>query len=156
VLIVAAAHGQAPIDHTLVRDVATSVVPAVVEAVKPGLLAQFTGDDVGLLWLTDQTRTADVKAALLANAAAAGVGTVLAGADLGALYPEPATDPRTPDLIIETQPGVIYSDSVKLAEHAASATTTRRSRCSSPTPAARPWSRTPSIHAGSPPPSSAP
>jgi len=117
VLVLAAPHGQAPVDRTTVALVATSVVPAIVEGVAPGLAAQVTGDDVGLVWLTDQSKTDAVKAALEANAATAGAATILAGPDLAAMFPDPAADARTPDLVIVTRPGVIYSDSPKLAEH---------------------------------------
>jgi hypothetical protein len=115
-IVIAAPHGQSPVDRTLVRDLSESAVPNLVEGVQKGLLAHFTGDDVGLIWLTDATRTADVVAALQSHAATAGIGTVLTGADLALLYPD-ASDPRTPDIIIEPEVGVIYSDTPKLAEH---------------------------------------
>jgi len=117
VLVIVAPHGQAPVDRTLVAPIATSVVPDIVNGVQPGLLAQFTGDDVGLIWLTDPSQTAAVKAALESHSAIAGVASVLAGADLGAMFPDPAHDSRTPDLVIVTRPGVIYTDTLKLAEH---------------------------------------
>jgi hypothetical protein len=117
VVMIATPQGQSPIDPSLVRAVDPATVPNLVNGVQPGLLAQFTGDDVGLVWLTDQSRTADVKATLDANRAAAGIATVLAGADLGTIFPDPTADARTPDLVLITQPGTIYTASPKLAEH---------------------------------------
>jgi hypothetical protein len=113
-IVIAAPHGQSPVDRSLSRDLAENLVPNIVDGVQRGLLAQFTGDDVGLVWLTDSTKTDAVKAALMAHASAAGIDTVLSGPDLDALYPD---DPRRPDLIIKPQVGVIYSDTPKLAEH---------------------------------------
>ena len=83
-------------------------------------VAQATQDDVSLLWLTDQKQTAAAIAALqaLANTpAGVSIAQVLPGTQFGA----PATDNRTPDIIVKLNPGYIYvgntASTVKRAEH---------------------------------------
>jgi hypothetical protein len=116
-LFVTAAHGQSPIDPATRRIISPAVLAAAVQAVKPGVLAQLTADDVALLWLTDGTAAPDVAAALVAGGAAMGVESVLWGESLKTTLPDPATDSRAPDLVVLAMPGVLYSDTAKAAEH---------------------------------------
>src|SRR5262249_25085771 len=76
-------------------------------------------DDVALLWLNDQTKTNDVVAKLNANKAQAHIDTILSGASLKALFNDPTTDSRTPDIIVLPSHGVIYAKltATKIAEH---------------------------------------
>src|SRR5207302_166758 len=70
--------------------------------------------------LKDQTRTADVVAALNqpANRVAARVVQVLSDDALAALFPDPLTDSRTPDIILVPEPGTVYTTSAsKIADH---------------------------------------
>src|SRR5207247_1682172 len=66
------------------------------------------------------TRTAEVVAALNqpANRAAARVAQVLSGDVLTALFADPLTDSRTPDIILVPEPGTVYTTSAtKIADH---------------------------------------
>jgi hypothetical protein len=91
-------------------------------------------DDVGILWLQDQTKTAAAVTALQSNvtaihADALPAGTIFStsitsGAALAAIFGDPtvATDPvasaRAPNAFIQPNLGVIYSSSSKkIAEH---------------------------------------
>jgi hypothetical protein len=116
-VVVTSPHGQSPIDPTSLRIITPDVFGQIVDSVQPDLLDHFTGDDVGLLWLSDPSRTADVRAAIEADAAVAGVDHVLSGPELAAHYPDPHFDARAPDLLAVASPGVIYSDSPTRAEH---------------------------------------
>jgi type I phosphodiesterase/nucleotide pyrophosphatase len=118
-IVVTAKHGQAPIDPAARRIVNSKLIPGIVNGLAAGLLAQATQDDIALLWLTDQTKTGTVAAALDANRAPAGIATILSGSSLTAFFNDPRTDSRTPDLIALVQPGVIYTKptATKLAEH---------------------------------------
>ncbi|GAB3982881.1 alkaline phosphatase family protein [Actinoallomurus acanthiterrae] len=117
-VIVTAKHGQSPIDRSKLKIIGTDVVPGIVNAVKPGLVAQATQDDVGLIWLTDQSKTAAAAAALREHAASAGIARVLAGEDVVRRFGDPRRDPRVPDLVVITKPGVIYTKpGKKIAEH---------------------------------------
>src|SRR5262249_42947702 len=115
-----AKHGQAPIDITKRKIISSKLIPTAIDAVSPGLLAQATEDDIALLWLTDQTKTNQAAAALLGPAQTTlGIQSVLFGAPLVAMFGDPHTDSRTPDLIGLPTLGVIYSSptATKTAEH---------------------------------------
>jgi hypothetical protein len=156
-IIVSAKHGQSPIDpselHMLAgghgtADVADPV--AVLQTVDPtvegsasayptpnGDSYQVHGhlmaDDVGLLWLQDQSKAAADIAKLQASAAAIHADTlppgtlfsasISSGAALSALFGDPtSSDPiaaaRAPNAFIQPNVGVIYSGSgKKIAEH---------------------------------------
>jgi hypothetical protein len=118
-IVVSAKHGQAPIDPTARRIVDSKRIPGIVDGVQAGLVAQATEDDIALLWLTDQSKTAAAVAALNANQSQAGVAAVVSGTGLTARFQDPLHDSRTPDVIALVQPGVIYTKptATKLAEH---------------------------------------
>ena len=118
-VIITAKHGQAPINSATHKIVSSKLVPAVINAAAPGALAQSTEDDVALIWLADQTKTSQVAAALAAAPAADGVGSVLSGQPLINMFGDPTQNSRTPDVIVVTQPGVIYAgaSATKVAEH---------------------------------------
>jgi hypothetical protein len=100
----------------------------VVNSVEAGLLALLSADTGPLIWLKDQTRTQEVVEALkAANPAVTGIDAgatgqgVLWGTALAALYPDPLTDSRTPDIILLPTPGTVYTPPVatatKIADH---------------------------------------
>jgi len=134
-IIISAKHGNSPMDpSTLVRVDPARVDPLtpgpdsiadVVQSVQPGLLAQLSADTGPLIWLRDASRTVDVVTALKAagtsvtgidpNAPGQGV---LWGADLAALYADPLTDSRVPDIILIPVAGTVYTTSkTKIADH---------------------------------------
>jgi len=135
VIIVTAKHGNSPIDpSTLVRIDPARVDPLtpgpdsitdVVQSVQPGLLALLSADTGPLIWLKDSSRTEDVVTALKAadpaitgiDPTAPGQG-VLWGDDLAALYADPRTDSRAPDIILFPVAGTVYTTSkTKIADH---------------------------------------
>lgn len=118
-IVLTAKHGQSPIDSTKRRIVDKKLIPALVESVQPKLLAAISQDDVALLWLTDQKQTAAVATVLLKNKEKAGIKTIWQGPALAKKFGDPTKDSRVPDLIVETQPGVIYTktSATKKAEH---------------------------------------
>jgi hypothetical protein len=114
-IIISAKHGQTPIDPNLVNKPGDVVSPVLAGA---GIdLALATTDDVALLWLSKQSQT---TAAVHALSASTGIflGEVLSGPLLNLVYTDPATDPRTPDIIVTPNNGTIYStSSKKISEH---------------------------------------
>lgn len=128
-IIVAAKHGQSPIDRTKLHMLKGSKNPVAIADVtdvtdvlaSAGITAaQATEDDVSLLWL-DPKDTGAALAALqadLAGANTAHIQKIYHGAELIKKWGNPATDTRTPDLIVQPIPGTIYSGSKKkIAEH---------------------------------------
>jgi arylsulfatase A-like enzyme len=136
-VVVTAKHGQSPIDprrlERISGDLAAGMSPATIidpllprsEAPSGGQIGS-TEDDVSLLWLSDGRETANAVAMLesasppLANIA--GIGEIFSGPALGTMYNLPGLppngDPRTPDIVITTNVGVIYTGKrKKVMEH---------------------------------------
>ena len=81
-----------------------------------------TEDDISLLWLKPNTDTVAAVNLLEANATAAGIGQIFYGASIATTYDlpgvPPAGDPRTPDIIVQPNVGVVYTgSSSKQSEH---------------------------------------
>ena len=112
-VIVTAKHGDTPVDLSLRRAIDPALIDATVESVQTGLLAQETPDTISLIWLHDHSRTADVVAALQANAANLGIETIYSGAALDAAFGGTLdlSPNRRADIIIQPQEGVIYTTS---------------------------------------------
>ena len=79
-----------------------------------------TEDDVSLLWLANSDYTLSAVATLEANAAQAGIGQIFYGPSLALNYNwpgrAPSGDPRTPDIIVTPNVGVVYTGSSKKQE----------------------------------------
>ena len=81
-----------------------------------------TENDISLLWLTDSDQTSNAVSLLEKNATQAGIGEIFTGPAISQLFNLPGLppngDPRTPDIIITSNVGVVYTGSTKkLAEH---------------------------------------
>jgi hypothetical protein len=135
-VIITAKHGQSPIDtnrffpipgHSGNNGKAPSVLlgstylpDSEINQIGP------TEDDISLLWLKPGMNSPDdVVAAvglLETNAAAAGIGQIFYGPSVATTYDMPGIpvdkggnggDPRTPDIIVEPNVGVVYTGSTK-------------------------------------------
>jgi hypothetical protein len=132
-IIITAKHGQTPIDPN--RFLPIPGPGAVPNGQTPSSIlgSAFlpdsevnqigpTEDDVSLLWLTDSSKTGDAVKLLEANAASAAVSQIYSGPTLALLFNAPGLppdgDPRTPDIIVTPNNGVVYTGSArKLMEH---------------------------------------
>jgi hypothetical protein len=120
-IIVTAKHGQSPIDPTLLKSGLTGfnlkdAIKNLVDPVAP--IAQLTADDVGLIWLKDQGQAGTATKALQAGQSGAFIESIYAGALLKLNFADPASDTRVPDIIVQPELGVIYSNSkAKDEEH---------------------------------------
>lgn len=132
--VVTAKHGQSPINPVKVNkpghlaDLVAALPdggtnPAAIALVNAGNCSTgpcgaVSNDDVALIWLQDQSQTASVAAYLNANANALFIEDVMAGNELKLRFNNPATDSRTPDIIVQPVYGAFYSTSKKKnAEH---------------------------------------
>ena len=137
-IIITAKHGQSPIDTNRFFPIpgkpnnGTSPADVLVGA-NPNLLPFSesplnpdgigpTQDDISLLWLADSRDTLTAVGVLEKNAAAAGVGQIFYGPSLETMFNAPGVpphgDPRTPDIIVQPDVGVVYTgSSKKQAEH---------------------------------------
>lgn len=129
-IIISAKHGQSPTDPKRVlripADNASLTAPSSILSpggVGPGFpVVQALEDDVSLIWLSENAlvQTAGGVALLEAHASEIGAagGQIYAGPPLNLLFNNPATDPRTPNIIVTPNVGVIYTGGKKkLAEH---------------------------------------
>ena len=136
-IVIGAKHGQSPIDTSrLLRIPGDNGGKAPSDILGPGFLPDSelnqigpTEDDISLLWLTDSTQTAAAVAALEAGSPSfpassniAGIGEIFSGPSLPLLFDTPGVppngDPRTPDIIVVTNTGVVYTGGKKkVAEH---------------------------------------
>jgi hypothetical protein len=129
-IIITAKHGQSPIDPKRVlripADNAADQPPSAILSpndIGPGFpVAQALEDDISLLWLSDNSPSATVSAvaALEANAATIGAngGEIYYGHNLSLMFNDPSTDPRTPNVIVAPNVGVVYTGGKKkVAEH---------------------------------------
>jgi len=138
-IIITAKHGQSPIDPNRFFPIPGNsgsngtppsgfighLLPAVYSDPNNGLgLAE---DDISQIWLADSSRTADAVTALENNGTAIGLGQIYYGASLDALFNPPGVpndpgpccklreggDPRTPDVIVIPNVGVVYTGNLK-------------------------------------------
>jgi hypothetical protein len=133
-VIVTSKHGQSPINPVKVNkpghfaDLVASLPdggtnPAAQAVVKAGACATgpcgfVNDDDIGLIWLPDQTMDQQVTDYLNSNAVPLFEDEVLGGAELKLKFNDSLKDSRTPDVIIQPQYGTIYTTSSKKnAEH---------------------------------------
>ena len=135
-IIITAKHGQSPIDTNRFFPIpghsGTNGMPpsAVLAALLPASATSGLGlaeDDISQLWLTNSNDTATAVSMLEANGTAVGLGQILYGASLTTIFNPPGVpnvpgpccwlreggDPRTPDIIVLPNVGVVYTGSTK-------------------------------------------
>ena len=138
-IIITAKHGQSPIDPnrffpipgasgnngTPPSGIIPSLLPAVYSDPNNGLgLAE---DDISQIWLADSGRTLEAVTDLENAGTAIGLGQIYYGASLSAVFGTPGVpehpgpscglreggDPRTPDIIVIPNVGVVYTGGLK-------------------------------------------
>ena len=134
-IVITAKHGQGPIDPkgynpipgpggdngTTPATLLASYLPVSESPLNPTGIGA-TEDDVSLLWLTDSSRAYDAVSILQQSRSKLGLGTIFFGPTLELNYGVPGLgagkDPRTPDIIVTPNPGVVYTGSnAKQSEH---------------------------------------
>ncbi|MDR3514252.1 MAG: alkaline phosphatase family protein [Azospirillaceae bacterium] len=113
-IVVASKHGQSPIDPATFQPLDEEPYTKI-----PGY-GFHIADDESLIWLKPQSRGANLAAAqayLEQIGKAVGMAQILTPNALATAYNDPATDSRTPDFIVITNPGVVYTGGKKIAEH---------------------------------------
>jgi len=132
--IVSAKHGQSPINPAKVNkpghfadlvaalpDAGTNagaLAIASANACSTGPCGFVQDDDIALIWLQDQSKTKAVIDYLNVNAKALFIDEVMGGEEIELKFNSPATDSRTPDVIVQPIYGTVYTTSGKKnAEH---------------------------------------
>ena len=146
-IIITAKHGQSPIDPNRLTPLPgkanigeppsavllppnPNLLPAVFSDPTNGL--GIAEDDISQIWLTDPSTIAEAVTALENAGTAIGLGQILYGASLNAIFNPPGVpnvpgpccklreggDPRTPDIIVLPNVGVVYTGGdKKQSEH---------------------------------------
>jgi hypothetical protein len=144
VIIITAKHGQSPIDPNRFFPIPGStssngmppsaVIPSFLPPVftDPNNALGIAEDDISQLWLTDATHTSDAVSDLETAGTTIGLGQIYYGASLTNIFDKPGVpenpgpccklreggDPRTPDIIVVPNVGVVYTGSLaKQSEH---------------------------------------
>jgi len=114
-IIVGAKHGQSPIDVTKRTGIGGGEPAKTIGSAD----AFDISDDGSLIWLTDPELVDDVVTTLSepANQKKLGIQEIFAGQSLKNKFNDPGSDPRTPDIILKANTGVIFTGGSKLAEH---------------------------------------
>ena len=130
-IVITAKHGQSPIDPSrYVPQKKNGTTPATLLS-KAGYIPDSestetaggigpTEDDVSLLWLKHSSDTDAAVKILEENGSATGIalGQIFYGPAVSLNYNDPTEDPRSPDIIVTPNPGVVYTGSTaKLSEH---------------------------------------
>jgi hypothetical protein len=142
-IIITAKHGQSPIDPNRFTPIPGKAnignsPGGVIANLLPGIYANSNNglglaeDDISQLWLADPSTTGQAVLALENNAAMFGAGQIYVGASLNALFNPPGVpvnpgpccflrpggDPRTPDIVVIPNVGVVYTGGdKKQSEH---------------------------------------
>jgi arylsulfatase A-like enzyme len=132
-IIITAKHGQSPIDNKRFNPIPSGSPAQVLVNFDPNFLPFSesplnptgtgpTQDDISLLWLAPGKSLATAVAQLESHASTAGIGQIFYGPSLETMFNAPGLppngDPRTPDIIVQPNVGVIYTGSTKKqAEH---------------------------------------
>jgi hypothetical protein len=114
-IVVGAKHGQSPIDVKKRVGIGNGEPAATIGAAD----AFDISDDGSLIWLTDQELTSSVVAHLSQPAVQRllGIQEIFAGQSLKNKFNDPGSDPRTPDIVLKVNTGVIFTGGSKIAEH---------------------------------------
>ena len=134
-IVVTAKHGQSPVDShrffpipghsgsngTSPANLLAAYLPYSESPLNPTGIGP-TEDDISQLWLSNPADTQTAVGILEQNAGAAGIGQIFYGASLQTMFNAPGLpptgDPRTPDIIVQPNVGVVYTGSAKKqAEH---------------------------------------
>jgi len=114
-IIVSAKHGQSPIDGSKRHGIGAGQPAATIGSAD----AFDISDDGSLIWLTDPSLAPAVVAnlSLPANQTALGIQEIFSGQALRNKFDNPGADPRTPDIVLKVNTGVIFTGGSKLSEH---------------------------------------
>jgi hypothetical protein len=134
-IVITAKHGQSPIDPNRFFPIPghnnnNGITPATLlanngmipfsESPNNGSGIGSTEDDVSLLWLISPTLVPNAVSLLEANGNQVGMGQMFYGPSLTTMFNAPGLppngDPRTPDIVIQPNVGVIYTTSTKKQE----------------------------------------
>jgi predicted AlkP superfamily pyrophosphatase or phosphodiesterase len=127
-IIVTAKHGESSLDpskrvidlNSAIQKVLSTAVPPIPGIPPTGSapgIAKLTEKTAALIWLANQTYTQAAAQVLTikANEVSLNIAQTLSGESLKLLFPDPLTDPATPDLIVVPNLGVNFEPTLNAA-----------------------------------------
>jgi Type I phosphodiesterase / nucleotide pyrophosphatase len=118
-IIITAKHGESSLDPSKRVIDTTSAIQNVLTPAGfgPKSIAKLTEKTAALIWLTNQSDMAGVAGVLTlkANETALNIAQILSGESLKLLWPDPLTDPATPDIIVVPNLGVNFEPTLNTA-----------------------------------------
>ncbi len=114
-IIISAKHGQSPIDLSKKRAIGNGEPAKTIGSAD----AFDISDDGSLIWLTDPSLMPSVVQNLSkpSNQQKLGIQEIFAGQSLSNKWNDAGDDPRTPDIVLKVNTGVIFTGGPKIAEH---------------------------------------
>src|SRR5580704_6971623 len=114
-IIICAKHGQSPIDHSKLHPIGNGQPATLIGPSE----AFDISDDGSLIWPTDKELVGNVVGMLSEpeNQKTLGIQEIFAGQSLRNKWNDPGSDPRTPDIVLKVNTGVIFTGGSKIAEH---------------------------------------
>jgi hypothetical protein len=114
-IIICAKHGQSPIDFNKLHTIGNGQPTTFLGPAD----AFDISDDGSLIWLSDQELLSSVVSQISTpeGEQTLGIQEIFAGQSLKNKWDDPGSDPRTPDIILKVNTGVIFTGGSKIAEH---------------------------------------
>ncbi|HXY75391.1 MAG TPA: alkaline phosphatase family protein [Steroidobacteraceae bacterium] len=114
-IIIAAKHGQSPIDVSKRQGIGGGQPATLIGSAE----AFDISDDGSLIWLSSPSLYPEVVKLLSepSSQQTLGIQEIFAGPSLINKFNDPNKDPRTPDIILKVNTGVIFTGGPKLSEH---------------------------------------
>lgn len=122
-IIISAKHGQSPIDITKNHNIGNGQPTTAINGKFPGADVFDISDDGSLIWLANPGLTSEVVKFLSQpdTQELLGIQEIFALNSLSEKFNVPGTgpgeDPRTPDIVLKVNTGIIFASSNKIAEH---------------------------------------
>jgi hypothetical protein len=118
-IIITAKHGESSLDPSKrVIDTNSAIQNILTPAgFPPSSIAKLTEKTAALIWLTNQKDTVGMAGVLTmkANEQTLNIAQILSGESLKLLWPDPLTDPATPDIIVVPNLGVNFEPTLNTA-----------------------------------------
>jgi hypothetical protein len=105
-IVVTAPYGQSRVDPVQRRIVSPAELAA---AMAPAVVARVSGGAIATIWLQNPADAPAAARALQAKATTLGIADIYTGARLNLIFNPAKADPRSPDIILQPNPNVVYA-----------------------------------------------
>lgn len=118
-IVITAKHGETSLDPSKRYIVTNSAIQTVLTGAgyPASQVKKITEKSTALIWLANQAQTTDIAKVLTtkSNEATLNIAQILSGESLKLLFPDPLSDPASPDIILVPNPGTNYEPTMSTA-----------------------------------------